>query len=173
MDVLGVINATEDNGNEIQLPRNKQLTPDDGFDTDTRCKKQARTSGAPGGGYDLLVNVTAADKLQQITHTPEQWATVIKALSATSKSNVPVDLKESTLVALLFTIHHSIRANPTDLAILLDWAKALQHFPTDHDIYMWIKGTWANHPVVWKVVEGPLKQWADDVMSNLHRMDED
>ncbi|KAI6145341.1 hypothetical protein BKA82DRAFT_4357393 [Pisolithus tinctorius] len=151
----------------------KRLTRDDGFDTDTRHKKQARTSGAPGGGYDLLVNATAADKLQQITHTPEQWATVIKALSATSKSNVPVDLKESTLVALLFTIHHSIRANPTDLAILLDWAKALQHFPTDHDIYMWIKGTWANHPVVWKVVEGPLKQWADDVMSNLHSMDED
>ncbi|KAI6139660.1 hypothetical protein BKA82DRAFT_4019883 [Pisolithus tinctorius] len=151
----------------------KRLTHDDGFDTDTCHKKQARTSGAPGGGYDLLVNVTAADKLQQITHTPEQWATVIKALSATSKSNVPVDMKESTLVALLFTIHHSIRANPTDLAILLDWAKALQHFPTDHDIYMWIKGTWANHPVVWKVVEGPLKQWADDVMSNLHSMDED
>ncbi|KAI5984118.1 hypothetical protein F5J12DRAFT_899405 [Pisolithus orientalis] len=151
----------------------KWLTPDDGFDTDTHHKKQARTSGAPDGGYDLLVNVTAADKLQQITHTPEQWATVIKALSATSKSNVPVDLKESTLEALLFTIHHSIRANPTDLAILLDWAKALQHFPTDHDIYMWIKGTWANHPVVWKVVEGPLQQWADDVMSNLHRMDED
>ncbi|KIO03751.1 hypothetical protein M404DRAFT_9413 [Pisolithus tinctorius Marx 270] len=132
-------------------------------------------SGAQDDGYDLLVNVTAADKdkLQQITHTPEQWATVIKSLSSTSKSNVPDDLKESTLIAFLLTIHHSIRANPTDLAILLDWAKALQHFPTDHDIYMWIKVTWANHPIVWKVVEAPLKQRAGDVMSNLHRMDED
>ncbi|KIK25734.1 hypothetical protein PISMIDRAFT_9467 [Pisolithus microcarpus 441] len=103
------------------------------------------------------------------TYNSQQWAEAIKALESNDKPLL--HLHQSSLVPLLFTIHDILLSSPQDLAVLANWVKGHESYPTDLTIYNWTKTTWAGHTPFTKEVKPSLLRWAEHVLGTMYRMD--